>query len=40
ELMAFMQLEEAGNPLEEYVTDPAAEPNPANWLTYVYYPIK
>jgi effector-binding domain-containing protein len=40
ELMAFMELEEAGNPMEEYVTDPVTEPNPANWLTYVYYPIK
>jgi effector-binding domain-containing protein len=28
-----------GNPWETYVTDPAEEPDPASWLTEVYYPV-
>jgi effector-binding domain-containing protein len=26
--------------IEEYVTDPTAEPDTAKWLTNIYYPIK
>jgi effector-binding domain-containing protein len=29
-----------GPPWESYVTDPASEPNPENWETIVYFPIK
>lgn len=29
----------AGVPWEVYVTDPADEPDPANWITEVYYPV-
>jgi effector-binding domain-containing protein len=29
-----------GPPWESYVTDPASEPNPANWETIIYFPIK
>ena len=29
----------AGYPWEMYVTDPAAEPDPNNWLTRIYYPV-
>jgi effector-binding domain-containing protein/uncharacterized protein YndB with AHSA1/START domain len=29
-----------GNVIEEYVTDPMAEPDTAKWLTYIYYQVK
>lgn len=29
-----------GSPWEVYVTDPGAEPDPAKWLTEIYYPIQ
>jgi effector-binding domain-containing protein len=29
-----------GPPWESYVTDPSSEPNPANWETIIYFPIK
>lgn len=32
-------MEMVGSPWEVYVTDPATEPDPANWLTEVYYPV-
>lgn len=34
------EIQVIGAPREEYVTDPEIEPNPANWLTRVVYPIK
>jgi len=30
----------AGDPMEQYVTDPSAEPDTSKWLTRVYYPVK
>lgn len=30
----------AGPPVEVYATDPQSEPDPAKWLTRVYYPIR
>ena len=31
---------EAGVPaIEEYVTDPASEPDTSKWLTRIYYPL-
>lgn len=29
-----------GAPMEQYVTDPSAEPDTAKWLTRIYYPVK
>lgn len=34
------ELEYVGPAIEEYVTDPGQEPNPALWNTKIYYPIK
>lgn len=34
------KLEINGNPWEEYVTDPATEPDSTKWITNIYYPIK
>jgi effector-binding domain-containing protein len=36
----FLNLESAGSPWEEYVTDPGMEPNPSNWLTHIYWPVQ
>jgi AraC family transcriptional regulator len=33
-------LEMNGAPYEVYITDPETEPNPANWITELYWPIK
>ncbi len=38
--MEELGLEMAGDPWETYMTDPAMEPNPANWLTVVSWPVK
>ena len=32
--------EVGGSPWEQYVTDPAEFPNPADWRTHVYWPLK
>ena len=34
------RLETAGLCWEEYATDPGAEPDPANWETRVYWPVR
>lgn len=36
----FFDFEKTGNPWEEYITDPTAESDTSEWLTYVYYPVK
>jgi effector-binding domain-containing protein len=33
-------LEEAGGPIEEYVTDPMMEPDTSKWQTNIYFPVK
>ncbi|MCB0552653.1 MAG: SRPBCC family protein [Phaeodactylibacter sp.] len=38
--LAANSLEASAPVIEEYVTDPQSEPDPANWLTRVYYPLK
>lgn len=35
----WLKVEPTGGPWEEYVTDPGDEPDPSNWLTYIYVPI-
>lgn len=30
----------AGSPIEFYMTDPSAEPDPEKWLTKIYYPVR
>lgn len=37
--MSDNALESTGPPMEHYVTDPGEEPDPANWITHIYYPI-
>jgi len=39
EHIAISDYDFAGAPWEVYVTDPADEPDPANWITEVYYPV-
>jgi effector-binding domain-containing protein len=39
-LKSHPEIQVIGAPREEYITDPETEPNPANWLTRVVYPIK
>lgn len=39
-MMAAKGLTEYGNRIEEYVTDPGSEPDPAKWLTNVYAMVK
>jgi effector-binding domain-containing protein/uncharacterized protein YndB with AHSA1/START domain len=31
---------EAGPPMEVYVTDPEKEPNPEEWITWIYWPVQ
>lgn len=38
--LAFKKMEISGAPWEVYITDPAAEPDTAKWITEVYYPVK
>jgi effector-binding domain-containing protein len=33
-------LQEAGGPIEEYITDPMTEPDTSKWQTNVYFPVK
>ena len=33
-------LEQAGGPIEEYITDPMSEPDTAKWQTNIYFPVK
>lgn len=33
-------LETNGDPWESYITDPQTEPNPMNWITELYWPVK
>lgn len=40
EMIKANQLTHYGNVLEEYVTDPATEPDTAKWLTNIYYMIR
>ncbi len=40
EYMAENKLETVGAPMEVYETDPGTEPNPANWKTVIYIPVK
>lgn len=40
EFVAEFGLEEAGGPMEEYVTDPMMEPDTAKWQTHIYFPVK
>ncbi|MFZ0489953.1 MAG: GyrI-like domain-containing protein [Salegentibacter sp.] len=35
-----LQVNEDGRPFEVHVTDPEKEPNPANWITQIYIPVK
>jgi len=37
--MAENKIKGDGTWIEEYLTDPGAEKNPANWLTRIYYPL-
>jgi effector-binding domain-containing protein len=39
-LKSHPEIQVIGAPREEYITDPEIDPNPANWLTRVVYPIK
>ncbi|NJK86520.1 MAG: GyrI-like domain-containing protein [Bacteroidales bacterium] len=34
-----MNLQVQGSPMEQYITDPASEPDTAKWLTKIYYPV-
>jgi len=40
EFMKDFGLEQAGGPIEEYVTDPMSEPDTAKWQTNIYFPVK
>lgn len=40
EYIQYANYEIIGNPWEEYATDPMSEPDTANWITNVYYPVK
>jgi effector-binding domain-containing protein len=40
EYVKDFKLEEAGGPIEEYVTDPMSEPDTAKWQTNIYFPVK
>jgi effector-binding domain-containing protein len=40
EYMKDFKLEQAGGPIEEYVTDPMMEPDTNKWQTNVYFPVK
>lgn len=40
EYMKENKLEFNGSPMEVYDTDPGTEPNPANWKTFIYIPVK
>lgn len=40
EFVAEFGLETNGGPVEEYVTDPMAEPDTAKWQTNIYFPVK
>ncbi|WP_258104144.1 GyrI-like domain-containing protein [Marinoscillum sp. MHG1-6] len=38
--IAFADYEITGDPWEEYLTDPESDPDTANWVTHVYFPVK
>lgn len=40
EFMKDFGLEQAGGPIEEYITDPMMEPDTSKWQTNIYFPVK
>jgi effector-binding domain-containing protein len=40
EFMKDFGLEQAGGPIEEYITDPMLEPDTSKWQTNIYFPVK
>ena len=40
EYLAYANYEIAGNPWEEYITDPMMETDTSKWVTNIYYPIQ
>jgi effector-binding domain-containing protein len=37
--MGDSEMVATGGPVEVYITDPGSEPDPAKWLTYIYFPV-